>query len=63
MNADPLSREAALERVKAAGIGAGKFGAPADANPYRNKGSFHEEAAAWESGRQIGAAARKAGAR
>lgn len=61
MTADPLSREAALDRCKEAGIGAGKWGTPADRNPYKGKASMTDEFSAWESGRQIGAAARKAG--
>lgn len=60
MTADPLSKESALARVKEAGRKAGLFGSPKEMNPYRG-GSLHAEAAAWESGRQIGAADKKRG--
>lgn len=63
MTADPLSKESALARVKRAGVGAGKFGTPADRNPYKGKASMTEEFSAWESGRQIGAADKKRGAK
>lgn len=57
----PLSRKAALERVKRAGVEAGKFGTPADRNPYKGKASMTGEFSVWESGRQIGAADKKRG--
>lgn len=61
MDRDPLSREAALDRVKSAGIGAGKFGAPADKNPYARAPSMTEERDAWEAGRIEGSSQRKRG--
>lgn len=61
MTADPLSRQAALDRCKVAGFGAGKWGSKKEANPYLNKAAFRQEEAAWEAGRIEGAAARKAG--
>lgn len=61
MDRDPLSRDAALERVKEAGRKAGLWGSPKDANPYLRAASMVDERSAWEAGRQIGAAARKAG--
>lgn len=59
MTADPLSRQAALDRCKEAGIGAGKWGTPADRNPYARSPSMREESTAWLAGHAIGAAERK----
>lgn len=61
MTADPLSREAALQRVHEAGKRSGLFGSPKEFNPYLNKSSFRQEEAAWEAGRIEGVATRKAG--
>lgn len=63
MTADPLSREAALQRVKSAGHAAGVWGAPSNANPYLSSSSMRDESAAWEAGRQVGAAEKKRGKR
>lgn len=59
MTDDPLSREAALGRVRQAGLGSGKWGAPASDNPYANKPEFQDEESAWASGRLDGARERK----
>lgn len=59
MNPDQLSREAALQRVRQAGLGSGKWGAPASANPYANKPDFQDEESAWASGWLDGARERK----
>lgn len=61
MDRDPLSREAALERVKEAGRKAGAWGGPKDANPFGRSPSMHAEAAAWLAGHSEGAAERKRG--
>lgn len=54
---DPLSRESALERCHEAGRKAGKWGSPAEANPYANS-DMAEERDAWAKGHSIGAAER-----
>lgn len=59
MTADPLSRQAALDRCKEAGRKAGAWGGPKDANPYARSPSMHAEAAAWLAGHSIGSAERK----
>lgn len=63
MTADPLSREGALQRTKEAGRKAGLWGSPREANHFARSPSLHEEGAAWEAGRQIGAAEKKRGAK
>lgn len=59
MQPDPMSREAALQRVKEAGRNAGAWGGPKEANPYGRSPSMHAESAAWLAGHAIGAAERK----
>lgn len=59
MTADPLSRDAALERVKEAGRKAADWGVPPDRNPYVMNPFMTEEAAMWGAGHAIGTAQRK----
>lgn len=59
MTADPLSREAALQRVKEAGRAAGVWGSPSNANPYQRAPSMQDEASAWAAGWMEGTAERK----
>lgn len=59
MTADPLSRQAALDRCKEAGRQAGLWGSPSNANPYQRAPSMQDEASAWAAGWVEGASERK----
>lgn len=54
MTADPLSREAALQRVHEAGRRSGLFGSPKDSDPYAAKPSMREESTHWAAGHAEG---------
>lgn len=59
MTADPLSKEAAMQRVRDAGKNAALWGSKPEANPYSRSPSMHQEASQWAAGWVIGAAERK----
>lgn len=54
MTADPLSRQAALQRTFEAGKRSGAWGTQATVNPFIGKPSMREEHDAWAAGHNEG---------